>query len=74
MLKGILGYLGLRSAAKRGLFGKRGRSIFRSQERRGFGGIWPVGGALPLVGYLAWRNRDKIRGLLHGGKGEHSHA
>lgn len=56
MVKQLLSMVGL--SKRGGFFGKR-------KARLPFMPFLPVGGVLPVAAYLAWTNRDKIRGLYN---------
>ena len=58
MMKQLLSMVGM--SKRGGLFG-----LFSRKARLPFLPILPVGGALPVAAYLAWKNRDQIRGLYH---------
>lgn len=67
MVKQLLSMVGM--SKKSGLFGL---SMFSKKSRLPFMPFMPVGGVLPVAAYLAWKNRDRIRGLY--GRLTHHHA
>jgi uncharacterized membrane protein (UPF0136 family) len=56
MVKQLLSMVGM--SKRGGLFG-----LFAKKARLPFLPILPVGGVLPVAAYLAWKNRDRIRGI-----------
>ncbi|MCK6587182.1 MAG: hypothetical protein L6Q76_06310 [Polyangiaceae bacterium] len=57
MMKQLMSMVGM-SSKRSGLFG-----LFSRKARFPFLPVLPVGGVLPVAAYLAWKNRDRIRGL-----------
>jgi hypothetical protein len=55
-MMGLQSILGI--ATRSGLFGRKRHSAMSLLP------ALPVGGLLPLAAYVAWKNRDKIRGLV----------
>ena len=57
MVKQLLSMVGM--SKRRGLVG-----LFARKARLPFLPVLPFGGVLPVAAYLAWKNRDRIRGLF----------
>lgn len=57
MMKRWMSMVGM--SRRRGLFG-----LFTRKARFPFLPVLPVGGVLPVAAYLAWKNKDRIRGLF----------